>query len=366
MRVWFNGRTSAFQADDAGSTPVTRSTRERSSPGPLGGLGCFCMATNAVTRRRAREVALGLRLGRTLVIANPAAQSGAGAQGAEFVRRTLEAFSSATDGFDLRLTTGPGNATQMARAATGFETVLALGGDGVIHEVVNGLMHIDASRRPRLGIIPLGSGNDYARTLGMAKNAPEVALGQILRGVCRRVDLGLVNGTYFDETLSFGVDAAIALDTMRRRKAHGAHGTRLFMGSGLDIIRHQISSWPFTAAFDGEQVTGSSIVFAVQVGPTYGGGFRICPDADSTDGLLDVCYSHGDPSTATALATFARARIGLHTHSPYLGFLKAKSISIDFEGEPPCQADGERLVGAHFKITCAHRALEVITPTLQG
>ena len=79
---------------------------------------------------------MALHVGHTLVIANPASQSGAGAEGAEFVRRTLAAYGSATDGFDVRLTTGPGVATQMARAATGFDTVLALGGDGVIHEVV--------------------------------------------------------------------------------------------------------------------------------------------------------------------------------------------------------------------------------------
>lgn len=227
---------------------------------------------------------MALHLGHTLVIANPASQSGAGAEGAEFVRRTLAAYGSATDGFDVRLTTGPGVATQMARAATGFDTVLALGGDGVIHEVVNGLMKIGEARRPRLGIIPLGSGNDFARTLGMAANSPERSLGQLLQGVAHRLDLGIVNGTYFDQTLSFGVDAAIALDTMERRQRTSAHGTRLFMASGVDVVRHQLRSWPHR---------------------------------------------------------------------------------VRFAGEPPCQADGERVRGSHFEIGVAHRALEVIRPTWQ-
>lgn len=301
-------------------------------------------------------------LGHTLVIANPASQSGAGAEGAEFVRRTLAAYESATDGFDVRLTTGPKAATDMAAAATSFDTVLALGGDGVIHEVVNGLMKMDSSVRPRLGIIPLGSGNDYARTLGMVSNAPDKSLAQILQGVPRRIDLGLVNGTYFDETLSFGVDAAIAIDTMERRLATGAHGTRLFAASGVDVIRREMRRWPFRATIDGEPLEGNSIIFAVQVGPTYGGGFRICPDAVADDGLLNICYSEGSPSTIEALGILARARVALHTGSRYLNFRTASSIVIDFEGEPPCQTDGERCEGSHFEISCAHRAIEVIHP----
>ena len=117
-------------------------------------------------------------LGRTLVIANPAAHSGRGAQGATFAERFLASYSSATRGYELRLTTAPGDAELMAAEADGFDTVVALGGDGVIHEVANGLMRRPAEGRAQLGVIPLGSGNDYARTLGMARNDVEAALAQ--------------------------------------------------------------------------------------------------------------------------------------------------------------------------------------------
>lgn len=302
------------------------------------------------------------RLGRTLVIANPASQSGRGEQGARFVSRVLGNVGSATDGFEIRRTTGPGNATQIARASTGFDTVLALGGDGVIHEVVNGLMQIGDALRPRLGVIPLGSGNDYARTLGMAANAPERSLGQVLQGTFRRLDVGCVNGTYFVQSLSFGLDAAIALDTMERRRRHGAHGTRLFAGSGINLIRRGLVAYPFRATFDGRVVEGAPAFFAVQVGPTYGGGFRICPDADETDGLLDTCRSEGLPGVPYALALLASARLGAHTRSPYLRFARISRATIDFEREPPAQVDGERLTGTHFEVRCLHRALEAIVP----
>ena len=176
----------------------------------------------------------GSPLGRTLLVANPAAHSGRGAEGAEFARRFLGSYSSATDGYDVRLTSGPGEATSLAARAVGYDTLVVLGGDGVIHEVVCGLMSPPRERRPRLAVLPLGSGNDYARTLGMARNDVEAAFAQIVRGTPRSVDVGRVNGTYFAETLSFGLDAAIALDTTARRAADTSQeGEALFVTSGL-------------------------------------------------------------------------------------------------------------------------------------
>ena len=86
-------------------------------------------------------------LGRTLLVANPAAHSGRGAEGAEFARRFLGSYSSATDGYDVRLTSRPGEATSIAARATAYDTLIVLGGDGVIHEVVCGLMSLPADRR---------------------------------------------------------------------------------------------------------------------------------------------------------------------------------------------------------------------------
>lgn len=306
---------------------------------------------------------VGRCFGHTLVIANPAARSGRGAQEIAFIERALTKYRSATTRFRLCMTTKPGDAIRMARSASAYDTVLVFGGDGVIHDVVNGLMHIGLAQCPCLGIIPYGSGNDYARTLGMALNMPDRSLGQLFQGVARRVDLGLVNGTYFDETLSFGLDAQIALATTTHRTHHGIHGALMFASDGLKAICQRRKFWPYHACVDGKDVTGASLLYAVQVGPTYGGGFRICPQADFTDGLFDVCYTEGHPSTPTALSVFVRARFAAHTTSPYLRFMRAHKLTLDFEGEPPCQVDGEPLSGSHFEITCAHRALEVVVPT---
>ena len=186
----------------------------------------------------------------------------------------------------------------MAADADGFDTVVALGGDGVIHEVVNGLMRRPRDRRAQLGVIPLGSGNDYARTLGMARNDVEAAFAQLVRGSARPVEVGRVNGTHFMQTLSFGLDAAIALDTTDRRAANTSQeGEALFVTSGLKILSRAGRGFPCTARLDDEPpLELSALIFAVQVGPSYGGGFKICPDADPSDGLLDVCYNVRRPA----------------------------------------------------------------------
>lgn len=301
-------------------------------------------------------------LGRTLLIANPAAHSGKGAAGADFARHFLGSYATATRGYEVRLTKGPGDAVGIAAGAVGFDTVLALGGDGVIHEVVNGLMRLPASARPQLGVIPLGSGNDYARTLGMVRNDVEGAFAQLVRGTVRELEVGRVNGVHFMQTLSFGLDAAIALDTTDRRAANTSQeGEALFITSGLKILSRARGGFPCTASFDDERpIDLKTLIFAVQVGPTYGGGFRICPDADPGDDLLDVCYNVRKPLLPHLLALFGLARSGRHARSSVVSLRRIRHAVLDFAEEPPCQVDGERLQGTHFEIDVIPRALRVV------
>ena len=170
------------------------------------------------------------------------------------------------------------------------------------------------------------------------------------------------------QTLSFGLDAAIALGSMETRKGSGAHGTRLFGALGLDVFAHNRDPFPYTATLweqeDSKPVelAGEEVVFAVQVGPTYGGGFRICPQASPTDGLLDLCRSLCVPSVPHTLALFARARLGLHAGSPVLEFRTVSRMTLAFtQQEPPCQADGEALHGIRYEIKSVPKALRVIT-----
>ena len=315
-------------------------------------------------------------LGRTLVIANPAAHSGKGAQGIDFTRRFLEAYDSATQGFELLVTQAAGDAEHMAAEARGFDTVVALGGDGVIHETVNGLARIPREGRPALGIIPFGSGNDFAKTLGMVANDAQTALAQLVAGTRRTIELGHVTSNVCDEagnplearfmeTLSFGLDAAIAIDTTNKR-ADGTReeGEQLFLTSGLKILSRASAGYPCTFSLDGgAPIQTRALILAIQNGPTYGGGFRICPAAVPDDGLLDVCFNVKNPSIPHVLALFGLARFGRHVRSSAIRAEKARRIEVAFDADvPPCQVDGEEFWGSHFVVEVEPGALDVIVP----
>ena len=303
-------------------------------------------------------------LGRTLVIANPVAHSGQGEGATQFVERFLSAYESATSGYRIARTGASGDATGIAADASDFDTVIALGGDGVIHEVAEGLMAIHPEARPRLGIIPMGTGNDYARTLGMARNDPEEALRQLVGGREKNVEVGRVNGRYFVETLSFGLDAAIALDTTNKRANETSQeGTELFVRSAIRILSRAGKGFPCTVSFDGaDPIESRSIIFAFQVGPTYGAGFKVCPDADPADGLLDVCRNTVTPPLPVVMGLLGAAHFGRHTRSRIIEMRRVRHAVLDFESEPPCQVDGEGITGTHFEVDVIPKALRVIVP----
>ena len=305
-------------------------------------------------------------LGNTLIIANPAAHSGRGETAAIYVMRFFSSFHSVASSCSVQLTERKGDAFRMAEDSVEYETVIALGGDGVVHEVVNGLMKLPEYARPRLGIIPVGTGNDFARTLGMSKNDPERAMSELLGGEERELDLGCVNGTYFVQSLSFGLDAAIAQDTVRRRSLFGVqHGSSLYLTSGIRMLALDQYGWPYHAVIEGEEtLEGMGVAFAVQNGKTYGGGFKICPDAVPNDGLLDLCVSVEKPSRARALALFGLIRLGRHVNSKKLLLRQIRHMEVEFLGEeqPPCQMDGEAFLDDHYTIDVVPHALRVITP----
>lgn len=307
-------------------------------------------------------------LGSTLVIANPVSHSGKGAAGAEVVRRFFQTCASATTAFDLQLTEAAGDAERIAAGAVGRDTVVVVGGDGVIHEAVNGLMRIDAPQRPRLAVVPLGSGNDYARTLGLVANDPERALAELLGGGERTLDVGHVTsdlcpeGSYFTESLSFGLDAAIAIDTTKRR-AEGTRqeGSGLFATSAVKLAARASKGYPCTAIIDGEEpLELTSLIFAVLNGPTYGGGFRICPNANPTDGLLDLCYNVRQPLMPHLMMLLGLARFGRHTHSRMVRLRRMCTAQVQFHADVPCQIDGEELPGTSFSINVVPSALRVM------
>ena len=301
--------------------------------------------------------------GKTLVIADPLARQGEGESAALFATRFFSSFGASTSSCEVRFTETREDARIMASSAHGYRTVIALGGDGVVHEVVNGMMAIASEERPRLGIIPLGAGSDFARTLRMSRNDPRRALTELAQGSERMIDLGRVNNEYYMQTLSFGLDAAIAHDAVDR----WADGSRrpndiLFVTSGFKVLWTNLRGWHYDATIDGERLSGSGIAFAVQNGPTYGGGFQICPDAVPNDGKLNLFLTLKKPTLPHSLLLFGLIRFGRHTKSHIVGTRRVSHLEVSFSDseQPPCQIDGKRIVAERYVVDSIPSCLRVI------
>ncbi|WP_206214775.1 MULTISPECIES: diacylglycerol kinase family protein [unclassified Adlercreutzia] len=344
------------------------------------------------------------RFRRIAVVVNPAARNGAGAQAASRVEEELLRAFGTPDAFDVMLTAGPGHAAEIAEHLhQAYGTVLAVGGDGLVHEVAGGLMRRDEVARPMLGVIPMGSGDDYAATLGMSSRI-ERAVAQVLECNACLLDVGCVNGEFFVETLSFGLDAAIALDTVERRRRTGRTGTLLYLESGIDQMLHHLVSARYEAKLEGGEgvagdaaasdatadapvsgeppapasaapaapadapapagparaISGESYLFAVQIGPTYGGRFKVCPQADPADGLFDICLAHPPLNSLSAMVLFLLAKGGHHVRFRQIEQLRARRLEVTFDRPLAAQADGERIEGTRFCVDMVPRALKVL------
>ena len=315
-----------------------------------------------------RENQGGTMYGNTLVIANPAARSG---KAAEVAAQAKAAFSElrsergAIGCLTFRYTVGPKDATLIAREnGPEYDTVVALGGDGLVNEVVNGIMQIDRVKRPALALIPCGNGDDFARTINMSRN-PRESLQQFVSKAlsASEIDVPCVNGTWYLETISFGLDAAIALGTAELRKKTHRTGTSLYLQCGIEQlvgnreVRHALLSFN-----DAEPFPIEFYLLAVQNGMSYGGGFKICPQARLDDGLLDICYAKPTLSAPAAIRLLLKAKNGKHINHPNLVFAQARHVHLSFKSAIPTQIDGEAFPDNEYDISLHPKQLRVFIP----
>ena len=223
---------------------------------------------------------------RACVIFNPAARG----QKAERFRRSLGVIAAECD---LKLTAAPGDARRFATAAVqeGFETIIAAGGDGTLNEVLNGIGDApDGFTRVRLGVLPLGTINVFARVLKIP-TTPEAAWQILRRGKEMTVDLPRVEYTregkqefiYFAQLAGAGLDArAIQLVSWSMKKKIGPLA---YVVAGLRALREE---HPTLSVSDGICQFSGQLVLAGN-GRLYGGNFHVFPQAALTDGLIEVC-----------------------------------------------------------------------------
>jgi diacylglycerol kinase (ATP) len=297
------------------------------------------------------------------LIVNPAAANGAVGKNWPRMRDFLQAEGAS---FDAVLTEEPGHATQLARQALddGFRTIVAVGGDGTVNEVVNGLV-VEGSVAPEvvLGIIPWGTGADFARMLGISRDYME-ACRHLLRCEPRPVDLGEVTCVregreverYFINAAGLGFDGEVADLVNRFPKALG--GTITYLTCLLiGLVTYRNKNVEFS--FDGQHVRGRVNSVVVCNGCYFGGGMFIAPGAAFDDGLFYVVIL-GNLNKLEVVMNVPRVYKGTHLTHPKVSHFSAKEVHVEARERMFLQAEGELIGEAPATFRIIPRALNVL------
>ena len=224
---------------------------------------------------------------RVKLILNPMADMGRAWNVARDLRPIVNEYNGKVDWSG---TVYPGHAIELAKQAgeEEYDLVIAVGGDGTVHEVVNGLMQVDAAHRPALGIVPIGSGNDFAHIMKIPAS-PNQAMALALNGNPSHIDLGLMtdeNGRqeYMDNTLGIGFDAIV---TIRSHRLPIVRGFMMYLIAVIQTIF--LNAKPMKMKIESENKKWEKEVFMLVLanGPREGGGFTMTPNALPNDGSLD-------------------------------------------------------------------------------
>ncbi|GAB4542172.1 MAG: diacylglycerol kinase family lipid kinase [Anaerolineales bacterium] len=222
------------------------------------------------------------------LILNPMADMGRAWKIASDLRPIAQAF-------DGKLTWSgtvyPAHAVELARQAAeeGCDLVVALGGDGTAHEVMNGLMQVPPQRRPAMGVVPMGSGNDFAHSIGIEEK-PSRALAQVLKAKkIEAIDVGKMqdeNGRveYFDNTLGIGFDAVV---TIRSHKLPIVKGFLMYLTAVVQTILLNHSPARMDIETESASWTTSALMLTLCNGAREGGGFLLAPNAKNDDGQME-------------------------------------------------------------------------------
>jgi YegS/Rv2252/BmrU family lipid kinase len=296
---------------------------------------------------------------RPLIILNPAAN-----RGHTHALMPLIEQQVATQAIEVLETRAPGDGTLLAADAArrGHSPIIAVGGDGTIHEVATGIL--DSGCDAALGIVPAGSGNDLATASLHLPMRPEEALAVALNGVPRRLDVARLNDGWLLNAFGAGIDANVAWDVrelIRRRTP--LRGTALYTLSALRQIAFHYHRLPhLTITVDNEVICdGVTMLAAVMVGPSAGGGYQLTPEARPDDGWLDLCISRRMPRPKV-LGALVLAKDGRHTGLREVRILRGRTVRIRSPRPIQTHVDGELQSGRSFDIEIRPAALTMMTP----
>ena len=301
---------------------------------------------------------------KTALIINPRANHG---QAERLIDNIISLISEHVDPI-LFMTKRAGHAVELARKAIdqGADLVISIGGDGTVHEVVNGMV-IDGKSEATLGIIPIGSGNDLAFGMNFSKEIKQ-AVSTVFDGRERWLDLARIEDDHdcsvlATNSIGIGFDAIVNIQS---RAITRVHGFSMYALATLRTIALYFQAPQVRMRFDDEVVEQQILLLAIGLGPRVGGGFYLTPDALHNDDLVDSCTV--DPvSRLTMLSMLPKVMRGTHTTSKYVKMRRSRLIEVQSEAPLPIHVDGE-IFAFHddnvrrLTVTSLARVLPVITP----
>jgi diacylglycerol kinase (ATP) len=294
------------------------------------------------------------KIGKTCVILNPCAGS---------VREldNLEERIARLPGAEIHLTTKAGSAARLARSALrkGCEMIVAAGGDGTLNEVINGLRE-DAGKA-RVGLIPLGTGNDFARTLGLPTDLDE-ALEVLRAGQTRAIDLVRVTSDevrYFVNVSAGGFSGLV--DEKLTPEMKKTWGPLAYLRSAAAALP-ELRAYRTTLAFDNTESLMLDLYNVVVANGRYvGGGTLIAPEASIDDGLLDIILIQQRSAPELALLA-AQVTVGAHLTSDAIVFRRAAKVTVNSKPGMWFNVDGELVGNEPARFEILPRALRFVVP----
>lgn len=267
-----------------------------------------------------------------------------------------------TGDVDIVLTTGDGDGAEAGRRAAleGYDRIVVAGGDGTLNEVLNGVAGVDgALARIPLGIVPLGTGNDFATALGVP-DEPEAAADIVLGGTTASIDVGRVNGRHFLNVSAGGfiADVSDAVSTQLKTVL----GKLAYLVGGAQVLMDYAPIATRVTRADGTRPEDVSLLaFAVCNSRLIGGGRLIAPDAMIDDGWLDVCLIHAMP-IIEFVALLRRVSGGEHVEDDRVAYFRAQAIELSFERVIRLNTDGQVLEADRCRYDVLPGAASVLVP----
>ncbi len=293
------------------------------------------------------------------VIANPVAGRGKAARGAELLTEALEESGAEVT---LSMTGGRGDAESLTKEAldAGATRVVASGGDGTVHEVVNGIMGSgDKAAEVPMGVLSAGRCNDLCYALDLPGKADDGVRG-LLDSEVRSIDLGRIGDRYFSTIATLGFDSEVSEYVDTGQHPSFLRGAAAYLYAAV-VKLYQYRHPEVTLKGDFGEFKGPLFLAATGNTDRYGGRMRIAPDASLDDGVLDICLVR-PASKLDILRMMPKTFNGGHVDHPAVSMERTRRLEIEAERTLWVWADGERLGQTPATIEVVPKALKVLVP----